>query len=267
MRIWHQSFTVLEDVPDYRDAMVEHFKRVCSPGTQIDMFGMRPGSYPSSYPGTHISFHHVSQVHKQQFIRAAIQAEAQGYDALIIGTIPDTGFEEARSLVDIPVIAFGNASVAFAATLGNCVGIVHFIPALGEQIKRNMAMYGFGSLIGPIVRIQASFEQIGAGYADPAGVIAAFTTAAKEAIDRGANVIIPGEGPLNMLLAKNGVTRIGDVPVIDSLGTLIQIAEARVAAHRRGLYPSREGFYYAKPPQEALDHIYRLYGSLEWEES
>ena len=31
MRIWHQSFTVLDDVPHYRDALVRHMNGVASP--------------------------------------------------------------------------------------------------------------------------------------------------------------------------------------------------------------------------------------------
>ena len=50
------------------------------------------------------------------------------------------------AIVDIPVVAFGNTSVGYASALGNCVGIVHFIPELRDQIRRNMRSYGFGGL-------------------------------------------------------------------------------------------------------------------------
>ena len=68
-----------------------------------------------------------------------------------------------------------------------------------------------------------------------------------------APVIVPGEGPLNVFLADQGVTRVDDVPVIDSLGTLLQLAEVRAATYRRsGLVSARSGFYYAQPPAEAI---------------
>jgi len=47
------------------------------------------------------------------------------------------------------VIAYGNASVAFAATLAPKVGIVNFIEELQPQLRRNMNLYGFGELVGP----------------------------------------------------------------------------------------------------------------------
>jgi allantoin racemase len=253
MRIWHQSFTVLEDVPHYRDALARHMTRVASPGTVIDFHGMAPGTYPSDYPGVHIGFNYLSGLHREQFVQAAQQAELEGYDAFVIGTIPDTGFEEARSIVDIPVVAFGNASVGYASQFGNCVGITHFIPQLSDQIKRNMRNYGFGDLVGPIVQVDAAFHDIMAAYAEPAGLIGAFEQAARTAIAAGANVIVPGEGPLNVFLADQGITRVDEVPVIDSLGALVQLAEVRAASHQRvGLRPSRNGFYFAQPPAEAI---------------
>ena len=259
MRIWHQSFTVLDDVPHYRDAMARHMRSVAAPGTQIDFHGMDPGTYPSDYPGVHIGYSYLASLHREQFVQAAQRAQAQGYDAFIIGTIPDTGFEEARTLVDIPVVAFGNTSVAYAATLGSCVGIVHFIPALRDQIRRNMRTYGFDSIVRSIVQVDAAFHDIMKAYAEPSGLIAAFQRAARIAIDEGAEVIVPGEGPLNVFLADQGISRVDDVPVIDSLGTLVQIAEARAAAFRRGLRPSRRGFYFAQPPAEAITATREFY--------
>ena len=72
-----------------------------------------------------------------------------------------------------------------------------------------------------------------AAYAAPDGLLEAFRAAAREAIDAGATVIVPGEGPLNVFLADHGVSRVDDVPVLDSLGTLLQVAEMRARQYRR----------------------------------
>lgn len=262
MRIWHQSFTVLDDVPHYRDALRRHLSRVASPGTEVSFHGMAPGTYPSDYPGVHIGYRYLADLHREQFVQAAQRAEQEGFDAFMIATIPDTGFEEARSLVDIPVVAFGNTSVAYAAGLGDRVGIVHFIPELRDQIARNMRTYGFADLVGPIVGVDTAFHDIMAAYADPAPVVDAFERAARTAIDAGANVIVPGEGPLNVFLADQGVVRVDDVPVIDSLGVLLQAAEIRAAAFRRtGIHPARRGFYFARPPADAVEATRAFYRS------
>lgn len=261
LRIWHQSFTVLDDVPHYRDALARHLARVASPGTEVAFHGMRPGTYPSDYPGVHIGYAYLAGLHKEQFVRAAQQAEAEGFDAFVIGTIPDTGFEECRSLVDIPVVAFGNASVGLAAQLGSRVAIVHFIPELRDQIRRNMRSYGFADLVGPIVQVDARFADVMSAYDEPRALVSAFEDAARAAIADGADVIVPGEGPLNVFLAEQGLTRVDDVPVLDSLGSLLQLAELRARTHRRsGLRPARRGFFHARPPDAAVEATRAFYG-------
>ncbi len=264
MRIWHQSFTVLSDVPHYHDALRRHLTSVAAPGTRIDFHGMRPGTYPSDYPGTHIGYAYLSGLHREQFVGAALQAQDEGYDAFLIATIPDTGYEEVRTLVDIPVVAFGHTSVLSAAALGDCVGIVNFIGALEPQLRRNMRNYRLDQLVGPIAQVDAQFRDVMAAYADPAPLIEAFTAAARRVIDQGANVIVPGEGPLNVFLAEQGVSRVDDVPVLDSLGTCVRMAELRAAQHAAtGLHPARIGFYGAQPARQLVDAARSFYGVPE----
>lgn len=264
MRIWHQSFTVLDDVPHYGDALRRHLNQLAAPGTTVDFHGMAPGTYPSDYPGTHIGYAYLSALHREQFVAAALRAQQLDYDAFLIATVPDTGFEEIKTLVDLPVVAFGQTSVLSAAALGDRVGIVHFIGALEPQLRRNLRNYRLDELVGPIVQIEREFSDVMGAYADPAPLIEAFTAAARRAIDQGANVLIPGEGPLNVFLADQGVSRVDDVPVIDSLGTCLKMAELRAEQYRRtGLHPARRGFYYARPPREALDHARSRYVTLD----
>jgi allantoin racemase len=260
MRIWYQSFTVLDDVGPYATTLRRHLERQAAPGTVIDFHGMAPGTYPSAYPGTHISYAYLAGLHKGQFIENALRASDEGYDAFMIATIPDTGFEEIRTLLDIPVVAYGNASVAYAATLGPKVGIVNFIDALQDQLRRNMDLYGFADLVGPIVSLEREFGDILGGYDDPESVIDAFLVAARRAIELGAKVIVPGEGPLNVLLADQGIARVEDVPVIDSLGVTLAMCEDRVRRFQTtALHPSRRGFYFAKPSEEALRYVRQRY--------
>ncbi len=262
MRIWHQSFTVLDDVPHNRDALARHLRSQAAPGTEIDFHGMKPGTYPSDYPGTHIGYAYLAGLHREQFAHAALRAQDEGYDAFLIATIPDTAYEEVRTLVDIPVIAFGQTSVLMAGALGDRVGIVNFIGALEPQLRRNMRNYRLDQLLGPIVQVGAEFTDVMAAYADPAPLLDAFTRAAREAIADGANVIVPGEGPLNVFLADQGLSRVDDVPVLDSLGTCVRVAELRAAQFRAtGLAPARIGFYGARPPRPLVDAARDFYGT------
>lgn len=263
MRIWHHSFTVLEDLPAYAELLQRHSDDVTRPGTEVVLHGMRPGSYPSDYPGDHIRYSYLQRRHTQQFIDAALKAQAEGFDAYFIATIPDVGFEDIRTLIDIPVIGFGQASLLVAATLGAPAGIVNFIAALRPQLRRNAQLYGLGNLLGPIVPISASFTDITAGYAKPAPLIDAFRAAGREAIAQGANVLIPGEGPLNVFLADHDIRDVDGVPVIDSIAASLKLCELRVdLARSTGLGPNRAGGLYFDGPAAALvEAVHDFYGS------
>ena len=261
MRIWHQSFTVLDDVPHYRDALHRHLTAQLAPGTTIDLHGMKPGTYPSDYPGTHIGYAYLTGLHREQFVQAALQAQDEGYDAFLIATLPDTAYEEVRTLVDIPVVTFGQTSVLMAAMLGDRVGIVNFIAALEPQLRRNLRNYRLDALVGPILQVEAGFTDVMAAYADPEPLLDAFRAAARRAIAEGATVIVPGEGPLNVFLADQGLSRVDDVPVLDSLGSCVRVAELRAAQHRAtGLHPARVGFHGAQPPRALVDAARDFYG-------
>jgi len=261
MRIWHQSFTVLDDVPKYRDVLRRHMSKLARPDVEIDYHGMKPGTYPSDYPGTHIGYNYLSGLHKEQFVQAALAAQDQGYDAFMIATLPDTGFEEIRALVDIPVLPLGQTSVLAAAAFGDCVGIVNFIGALEPQLRRNMRNYGLDRILGPIAQVDAQFTDVMSAYANPQPLIDAFTVAARKVIEQGAKVIVPGEAPLNVFLADQGISRIDDVPVIDSIGTTLLAAQTRADQYRStGLKPARSGFYFEQPPRELLDAARSWYG-------
>ena len=55
------------------------------------------------------------------------------------------------------------------------------------------------------MQVEAAFTDVMAAYADPQPLLDAFGAAARRAIAEGASVIVPGEGPLNVFLADQGV--------------------------------------------------------------
>ena len=79
--------------------------------------------------------------------------------------------------------------------------------------------------------------------------------------EEGADVIVPGEVPLSLLLALNGVTRIDDVPVIDTFAVTLKMTEMMVDLRRLpGLAASRHGFMNSTPGPERLDQVMAFYG-------
>jgi hypothetical protein len=80
-------------------------------------------------------------------------------------------------------------------------------------------------------------------------------------IAEGADVIIPGEAPLSLLLHGAGITRIDDVPVIESVTAVLKTVELLVDMKRLvGTSRSTRGYWQAMPPRERVKDLVDLYG-------
>ncbi|MEK4384435.1 aspartate/glutamate racemase family protein [Solibacillus sp. FSL W7-1464] len=260
MKIWHQSLTSIEDIPEYRDAVIQHILKIARPDVDVVLHGMTNDTYPENYPGHYITYNYLQSLHKEQFIRNALIAEKAGYDAVFIGTIPDVGLIEARALVDIPVIGYGQASLHMASMLGSKIGIVNFLAPLADQLRFNAQQYGLAQKLGPIVQADIGFYDIMDGYKNPQPIIDKFIAAAKIAIAQGADVIIPGEGPMNIFLATHHIHHVGNVPIIDSFGTGIKMCESLVDLQKvSGMTMTRVGYYNEKPPTEIVEKLRDYY--------
>ena len=261
MRIWHQSFTVLSDLPAYNDALAAHFKKAARPDTEIVMHGMAEGTYPTPYPGTDICFDVIQRLHGPQFLLGGIAAEEQGFDAYAISSIPDIMLRECRASLNIPVVGYGESAMLFACTLGEKFGILNFIEGMAGQLADNAMRYGLASRFVAARQVGFTFADVLKGFENPAELIERFKNTARKMIAEGADVIIPGEAPLCVLLARNGVNRVDDVPVMDSLAAWIKMAESLVDLKRvSGLSPSRRGYFQAMPPRARLKELLEFYG-------
>ncbi|MGZ5121782.1 MAG: aspartate/glutamate racemase family protein [Burkholderiales bacterium] len=261
MRIWHQSFTVLDQLPAYAARLQEHFEKVARLDTEVVMHGMHPQTYRTNYPGTDIRYGYMQYLHGQQFVLGGIAAEEAGFDAYALMTIPEPALRETRSLIDIPVVGYGESSMLTARMLGERMGVLLFIEEMTPIIEENAARIGLSSKFGGARFVGFTFNDVLKAYEEPASLLERFHTAAREMIRQGVDVIIPGEAPLCALLMKHGVYRVDNVPVVDALGAAIKFAETMVDLKRSsGLAPARHGYFTDKPPRERVKELIALYG-------
>lgn len=262
IRLWHQSFTVLEDLPGYPEAIADHLRKLLHPDTEIVLHGQAPGIYPSHYPGDDIGYGYTYWIHGHQWIAAGQAAQAQGFDANAMCTLPNPMLREARSLLDIPVIGMGEASCHLATMFGQRFAIMLFIDRMIPLYQEQIRLYGLTDRCAAVAASGLKFGNVMEAYRDPTRAIAQFQEAARRVIrETGADVIIPGEVPLNLLMARNGINRVDDVPVIDSLGATMKMAELMVDLFRAtGIRHSRHGFFNSVPSQERVAAVGRFYG-------
>jgi Asp/Glu/hydantoin racemase len=261
MRLWHQSFTVLEKLPDYADALGQHMRAVARPDTEIVLHGMHEATYETNYPGTDIRHAALQYFHGLQFITAGLAAEKAGFDGFMISTLPDPTLRETQSLLDIPVVSYGETAMHTACLVGRRFGILVFIEDLVQLIEENVARAGLRERCAGVRYVGFGFNDVLAGFASPAPLLARFEEAAKGLIASGADVIIPGEAPLCVLLGREGVRCVEEAPIVDSVACLVKAAETMVDLRRHtGLAPSRRGYYKSRPPPERVAELVKFYG-------
>jgi allantoin racemase len=261
IRIWHQSFTVLSDLGAYDEALKAHFKKVARPTTEVVMHGMAAGTYRSNYPGDDIKHVALQYLHGLQFMGAALQAEREGFDAFSLSTLPEPALREIRTLVDIPVVGYGESAMLSACGRGRKFGVLVFIEELAELLNENVSRHGLKERFVGSYHVGFGFSDVLAAFDEPAPLIARFRDAARQLIAKGADVIIPGEAPLNVLLARAGVSQIDDCAIVDSLGAWIKDAEASVDLRRAGgTGSSRRGYFGGKPDPLRVKEVLSFYG-------
>ena len=261
LRIWHQSFTVLGKLAPYRAALEAHMRKVCRPDTEVVLHGMHPDTYRTAYPGVDIRYASLQRLHASQFVLAGLAAERQGFDAYAICTIPDVALKDCRSLLNIPAVGYGESAMLLACTLGERFGILNFIPEISEQLGANARLNGLGDRFAGVRHVGFAFDDVVAGFENPEPVIARFQESARAMIRDGADVIIPGEAPLCVLLAENGVNRVDDAPVIDAIGAVMKMAELQADLWAStGVRPAGGGYFTAQAPRERVEELIGFYG-------
>lgn len=78
-------------------------------------------------------------------VRAAVQAERDGFDAIILGCYADPGIDAIREMVRIPVVGPFESSVTRALTLGYRFGILTVTSSMTGMLEEKVAALGIAS--------------------------------------------------------------------------------------------------------------------------
>jgi len=263
MKIWYQSASAYGYEPvweDYGQTVLAQCRQVLGADTELHLHGI-----PVMVRDIE-NWRGLQYFQNAQILHNMRKAEAQGYDAFVIGCTLDVGLYEGRSLLDMPVIGISESAYHLAMTLGRKFAIVTsssaFCEVYGEQVTR----YGVESrhLPGPYI-VDASEEEIATALGQPGPLLDKFVATAERAVREGASVIIPGPAFLSTLAHRAGITDVLGAPVIDTIALAAKTAEMQVSLWRAGLRPARrigafqrpEGGW-AHPAFQALAPVFRI---------
>src|SRR5437016_7861425 len=110
MKIWYQSLFDVGRIPAYFDGVRKRLATVARPGTEVHLHAMPEGVYGGRTPAEAVVYPYIASLHAQLILENALRAEAEGYDVFALSSVQDPALEEARSLLDIPVVGYGEAA-------------------------------------------------------------------------------------------------------------------------------------------------------------
>jgi allantoin racemase len=172
------------------------------------------------------------------FIEAYLEAERQGYDAVVpLGTL-DLGVDAGRSAVNIPVVGPSESMLHIASMLGRRFGIImydDFVLPLGYRMVERFNMMhkvvGWRTCGFELPDIIANRDQVVGNFVDQA----------RELIRLGADVILPmGITQCPVHIKPDWLMDQLGVPVVEGIGAPIRLAAMLVSLklnYSRGYWP------------------------------
>jgi allantoin racemase len=172
------------------------------------------------------------------------QAEARGYDAVVIACFSDPGLDAAREATDLPVVGIQDAAMHLAAQLGYRFSVL-------TTLAHRTPLRERAALLAGLDRRLASCRPLDLGVletvVDRERVVERIVRVGRQAIDEdGAEVLILGCAGLGDLAAR--ASDLLGVPVIDPNAAALKLCETIVDL---GLSHSRAGLYRSRPREEA----------------
>lgn len=211
----------------------EALKKLETPGIVVS------GSQIDCGPGS-IECEYEQAMAAPDTVRAVIEAEREGVDAVIIDCMGDPGLRPARECVMIPVLGPGQTAMHVAAMLGHRFSVVTVLRRLRPSFENAAAVHGLAGRMAscraidiPVLELEADMEATRAALIKEAAKAVELDGA--EAVIFGCTGLLGCAGAVREGLLARGI----DVPVIDPIPTAVNMAATLV---RSGLSHSKLTF-------------------------
>ncbi|MFY0691749.1 MAG: hypothetical protein JXR14_07480 [Paracoccaceae bacterium] len=185
-------------------------------------------------------------------LEAGLDAEAEGFDAVCIDTMSDSGVAALRSELSIPVIGPGRASVLMAMMLGKRFSIIAMWPHWTHLYEKTLMELGVDHACASIRALDVTPDNQGLLSGKEDETFAALETLSRACIDEdGADVILLGSTTMHQAHAYLA-SRL-PVPVINPGPLSYKLAEAVL-----GLGLSHSQAAYPRSPAPRAELIHRM---------
>uniref|UniRef100_A0A9E8CKS5 Aspartate/glutamate racemase family protein n=1 Tax=Bosea sp. NBC_00436 TaxID=2969620 RepID=A0A9E8CKS5_9HYPH len=260
MRLFYQSFGVSRGSRDghYGQVLKRIVETAAAPGTTISIEGLSPHRAVAD------QYRYLELLDTVEVTENGLRAEREGYDAFLVGNIFEPGLHELRELLNIPVLGLRESSLHVACMMGASFSLININPKFVPRIMEGVRLQGLQSRLVSIERMTVerpgSFDIAFRDADAKAEIVRQFQDAARQAIAKGAEVLIPAGGSLMALLIEAGIHEIDATPVLNGIIALVKTAE--MAAQMRGLtgHFTSKRMTYAPPSGKLLADVRQAYG-------
>lgn len=262
MRIWYQSAAPLASLPNYLAALQHRAAKVCSEGVDVFFNGVTEERYEGRLPAEVLKYAYAKLVLPAETIDFARSAEQEGFDAFVIGSFSEPFLPEIRSMVDIPVISLPEASLLLACSMAEQFALVTLAPSNARRLTAVVRRHGLERRVLGVYALPNPVDEgaLERALREPNAVIADFKAVASAAIEAGADVVVPAEGILNLIMHENGIESIDEATIQDSVGAALLYAELLVNLKRRTGQGVGRHWAYAMPSPELKAQLDRHRG-------
>jgi allantoin racemase len=198
-------------------------------------FDFRPvRAAPANYTSEH-----DAAIAELSIVDAGMNAQTEGYDAVCIDTMSDSGVAALRSMLDIPVIGPGRASMMTALMLGDRFSILIMWDRWRHLYKKTINELGLHDRCASVrsIGVTPNNQSLLAGKED--AVFPLLLETAQQCIEHdGANVILLGSTTMHQAHAYLAARL--PVPVVNPGPLTYKLAEAAIALnlrHSRKAFP------------------------------
>jgi Asp/Glu/hydantoin racemase len=186
-------------------------------------------------------------------LECALRIQDDGYDAICIDTMSDSGVAALRSVLDIPVIGPGRVSMLTALMLGNRFSIITMARRWAPLYRKTLDELGLHHKCASVRAIEVPPDNHGLLSGKESDVFPLLEAASRRAIEEdGADVLILGSTTMHQ--AHDWLRTRLPVPVINPGPLSYMMAVAALGA---GLSHSRTA--YPRPMHERLDMLTAMF--------
>jgi allantoin racemase len=191
---------------------------------------------------------YIDRINPESMLPSIIRGEKEGFDAVVVACFHDALIlKEARDAVTIPVVGIAESSILMAALSGRRFGIVEAFPHPFDDLNKRVADLDLNKqFVGATYTRESAREQEMA-LTDARREIERFKEAARELILGGAELLLTSCGLMPPVLQlapgaekeyPNGITDVDGVPIMNSMGNALKMAEMLVEAKETGFRPT-----------------------------